>query len=99
MRETPGEFFGREIPRTEALRTARATLARAEAERKAAADPIVARYARRLWDLVLDTYSDNLRENKDGAIVYNSSWQRDMLEVFGRELEEFRKEVADADAT
>jgi hypothetical protein len=44
--------------------------------------------AERIVRLVIDTYSDNLSENADGAIVVETSWWNDMREGIATILKE-----------
>lgn len=46
-----------------------------------------------IWNMILDTYGDNLAERaSDGAIVYQSQWEKDVKAMLHKWLEEFAKE-------
>lgn len=46
----------------------------------------IAIVATRIWDMIIDTYADNMCTRGDGAIEYQSQWQKDMLEGIKRIL-------------
>jgi hypothetical protein len=35
--------------------------------------------ASRIWDMIIETYGDNLCERKDGTIVYQSQWHEKLM--------------------
>ena len=35
--------------------------------------------AERIWDMVMDTYADNLGETSDGSIVLEKRWKDEMI--------------------